>query len=266
MNLKKQSGLPISLNEEGLLDFAAPLNKVAPSVRLLQDMKEYLADASADFKKKGVYFMYRGVHLPKDKDSLAKYHLRYDLTVFRSGLIGREFIKTIGHFHPKKPGTKFSFPEVYEVISGQAIIIIQKMDDDFKKLKEIYVIETKEREKAIIPPGFGHVTCNVQNQPLVLANWTDDSFESMYEPFKEHHGAALYLMAGENKELEINQNKHYFNIPKFTKILPKNLPHFGLVKEEPMYLTGQKSPDMLQFLINPELYLDQLSLEQCYFL
>ncbi|MBI4708642.1 MAG: glucose-6-phosphate isomerase [Candidatus Portnoybacteria bacterium] len=264
ISLQQNSGLPIILNDKGSLEFKPPLEPVLPSVRKISDMREYLANPKADFAGEDVYFMYRGVFLPQDKKKFEKLHLRYDLTILKPGLIGKEFVKTIGHFHPKKPGTETRYPEVYEVISGQALFLIQKMDEEFNQINEVYFIEAKETQKAIIPPGFGHVTCNIGKEPLVMANWVENSFESIYEPFKKFHGAAYYFTAGKDGKLEIIPNKNFPSLPEINKLEPRDLSEFGLVKSEPMYKTGQKSPDMLQFIISPELYLNKLTIDLCF--
>ena len=265
MNLQPESGLPILLNENGLLEFQPPLEPVLPSVRKIADMRDFLFDQQASFSDgENVYYMYRGVCLTQDKEKFKKAHLRYDLTVIKPGLLGKEFSRTIGHFHPFKPGTKIRYPEIYEVIFGRALFEIQKMNDDFTKLTEVYLIEANQGEKIIFPPGFGHISINATPQNLVLANWLDESFESDYRPYDKYNGPAYYLMADEAGNLAIKPNKEYLNIPPLIKLKPKDLSSLGLKKSEPMYLTGQNSPNMLQFLYQPELFADQLTIDRCY--
>ena len=51
--------------------------------------------------------------------AIAKHGLRYDVTVIRPGQIGREY-ENSRPYHPYKPNTEFTYPEVYEVLAGKA--------------------------------------------------------------------------------------------------------------------------------------------------
>jgi len=267
IDLSQKSGLPIFLNDDGLLEFHPPLAQVKPKQRVISDMRDYLANQDAIFTNgDGVYLMYGKIHLPDDHEKFEKMGIRYDLTLFYPGLIGQEFSKSIGHFHVKKPGTNVAFPEVYEVVLGRALFLIQKLDEmDAKKEKisEIYLIEAEEGKKVIFPPGFGHTTINATDEILITANW-DENTDSNYEYYKTHHGAGYYIIKSEDNKPKFLPNPNYPNIPDLKKLKPLDLPYFGLYKGKPMYLTGQNSPDMLQFIIKPELYLEQLTFENCY--
>jgi len=265
LDLKKNLSLPISLNENGLLEFYEPLPPMVPKKRTLADMKSFLADPGAKFGGDSVYDMYRGVHLPQDQANFEKLHLRFDITVFHPGMLGKEFCKTAGHYHPFKQGTSVRYPETYEVAKGKALFLMQRMDDAFSNVLEIYAIEVNEGQDVVFLPGFAHFLINPTEDILITSNWSGDNFDSFYEPVAKYHGAAYYVFKGESGKPEFVPNKNYSSVPELKKLRPKELPHFGLVNNQPAYATGQKSPDMLQFLINPELYLKELTIENCYF-
>jgi glucose-6-phosphate isomerase len=265
LDLQEKINLPVSLNENGLLEFRPPMEAMSPARRTSADMKNYLADSNATFEGESVYDMYRDICLPQDKENIKKAGLRFDITVFHPGMLGREYCKTIGHYHPYKPGTKVRYPETYEVISGNAIFLMQRMDDSFNKLLDVYAVEVKEKEDVIFLPGFAHFLINATDRPLVTSNWSGRDFESLYEPVAKFHGAAYYLVRGADGQPQFIQNINYKDIPPLIKLGPKELPQFGLINDQPAYITGQKTPDMLQFLIAPELYQDELSIENCYY-
>lgn len=265
-DLQKKSGLPILLNENGLLEFHEPLKPVAPAGRTPADMRDFLDDKNATFPTQTVYDMYRDIHLPQDEEAFKNAQIRFDMTVFHPGMLGKEFCKTIGHYHPEKPGTRVRYPETYEVVLGKGLFLMQKMDDSFNKVLDIYAIEVVEGQDVIFLPGFAHFLINTTQEILITSNWSASCFESEYEPVAKYHGAAYYVIKGTGGEPEFVKNQSYQDVPPLKKLRPKELPQFGLVYNQPAYATGQKSPDMLQFLIKPELYLNQLTQEQCYFL
>ena len=150
-----------------------------PDIRRLYDLKKVLYDQEWLEKSENfeVYYMYRGI---KEKNGL-----RYDITVIPHLMLGVEFNKTKGHYHPEKYG------EIYQVLSGKAFYLMQKINDK-KEIVDIYAVEAKEKECAIVPPGYGHVTINHGKETLEMANWIYPNFEYKYEPIEEKKGAAYY--------------------------------------------------------------------------
>ncbi|MDD5589646.1 MAG: glucose-6-phosphate isomerase family protein [Candidatus Portnoybacteria bacterium] len=256
------SGLPIFLNDDGSLIFKSPLEEKRPSFRRLEDMREYLADPEASFDRDSIYEMYRQIFLPADAEKFKKANLRFDLTVFHPGKLGCEFSKTIGHFHPKNQAG-LNYPEIYEVLSGTAYFLIQKMDDSFEKILEAYLIKVNEGQHAVFPAGFGHVTINATDKELVTANFVAD-VEGIYQPYKTRRGAAYYLLQNKEGNLEIQPNKNYKNLPALKNLKPKETPEFSAMDGQPMYISGQSNINMLEYLNKPELYSDKLSIQNCF--
>ena len=208
--------------------------------------------------------MYRGVKLKKDAVAFKKSGLQYDITVINPGLIGNEFIKTIGHSHPNKPRAKITYPEIYEVIKGDALFLFQEINPIGKHAK-IYLIKAGPGKKAIVPPGFGHISINIGSEPLVLANIQATNFKSDYNFFKKHRGAGYYITNNKKikENIRINQlnphksasfllkkNPNYKNKFSLRIVKPKNL--FGL--KMPLYKEFIKNPEEFDFLKNPEKY------------
>ena len=92
------------------------LKKQKPDIRFLDDMKQVLADQEWAKKAQNfeAYYMYRKV---KKKGSL-----KYNITIIPARMLADEFIKTKGHYH------KAGHPEVYIVLEGHAIYLMQKPD------------------------------------------------------------------------------------------------------------------------------------------
>ncbi|MFQ6079759.1 MAG: glucose-6-phosphate isomerase family protein, partial [Thermodesulfobacteriota bacterium] len=114
IDLSTISSLPIKLDSRSpKLWFSKGLVSKESVSRRIGDMREVMIDPEAKGPEK-LYTMYTNVRFPKDENTLRSNNLRYDLTVIRSGFIGNEFIKTLGHYHPVLPGQGISYPEVYE--------------------------------------------------------------------------------------------------------------------------------------------------------
>ncbi len=252
-DLKKPSGLPISLNNQGKLSFDYPKLASKPAVRKASDMKEVIYKFTPAMADRELYYMYRDIAFENDREKIIDAGLRYDITVMDYRPLGLELIKTKGHYHPEIGGLELSYPEVYEVLFGKAYYLIQRPSkSDFSVIKENYLIKAKAGEHVVIPPNFGHVTINPGPDPLVMSNWVDRSFESGYDEYQKYQGGSYYLLKSETEEYQIDKNSNYEKVPKLKVISPKQLPKLGLLNSNPMYGIAKSDISRLDFLSNPD--------------
>jgi glucose-6-phosphate isomerase len=233
---------------EIILEFGT--KKVKPTARMLFDLKEVVYDRKWLSQSENIelYYMYRDLSLSKNDAVTIKEHgLRYDITIIPPRTLGREFVKTAGHYHPGVPGTDVTFPEIYEVLNGEAYYIMQKVENG--SLKDVVLIKAKEGDKVIIPPGYGHLTINASNRVLKMANWVARDFESVYSPIKEKGGGAYYLLQD-----GIFKNPTYGHVPEIRICTPANLMEIGLQKGKEMYGLV-KNISKLEFLTCPQKYM-----------
>lgn len=176
---------------EKILDFGG--KRIRPDIRRLYDMKEVIYDKEflENAENIELYYMYRGVFLDEtDKKTMEENNLRYDITIIPPMKIGKEFVKTAGHYHPFIPGTNVTYPEVYEVLEGEAHYLLQKKEND--KITDVVLVSAGKNEKVIIPPGYGHVTINPSKNVLKMANWVASGFLSRYEHIKKNAGCWIF--------------------------------------------------------------------------
>ena len=259
LNLEKISGLPIEMTEDYRLKFCPPLMEITPALRKFMETKHVTMESLNKSDEEELYYMYRDIYLPEDKDFIRKNHIRYDITVIPPIKLGMEFNKTVGHYHPIIPGKEVAYPELYEVLHGEGLFLIQKMDRDYKNLLNILAIRASTGQKVIYPPNYGHVIVNIGTDVLITANWVSDQFhESLYEPVREKHGMAYYVVESQKRQFDLVPNPNYISHPPIRTISTFD-PDLGFLNNEPMYKTGMKYPDRLEFLNRPEKYAIQLS-------
>ncbi|MFA4827474.1 MAG: glucose-6-phosphate isomerase family protein [Candidatus Shapirobacteria bacterium] len=277
-NLSAVSGLPINI-KDGKLLLVKNVSFLPVQTRTLGEAKFFLKNPNAKTKAKNLYLMYRGVHFKKDALVFKKNNCSYDITAINSGLLDKEYIKTIGHHHPLKPKTNVSFPEIYEVIHGQALFLFQEIFSKSKS-KRVFLIKVGQGEKIIVPPGFGHVSINTTNKLLVLANIQATGFKSDYKLFKKHRGAAYYItnnrqLITNNKKIKENIRINQLNPHKSASFLLKKNPNYKnkfslkIVKPKkifktPLYQAFIKNPKKFDFLNNPEKHKSFLALKNLF--
>ena len=238
-SLKDKSGLPILLDGNSLV-FEEYLEEVKPSIRTLEQMRPVLKDGKISSPSE-CYYMYRNVCREENREMIEGSGLRHDITVIPALMLGSEFNKTFGHFHPKQPEKEVSYPEVYEVLYGRGHFILQAEDST-----KFFVIDAKAGEKVLIPPGFGHVTINPSKECLVVSNWVCSGFESDYSVFEKKNGAIYYETKGGWVE-----NKKYPFLPQIEYEDPQDLSALGFEENVPMYKMVN-SLEKLDFLKNPD--------------
>ncbi len=216
---------------------------VEPDIRTFGQMRPVLAFPE---KKSGLdpdsptYFMYRGI----DRFQ----HIRYDITRILSLDLAGERNKTFGHVHPKsQKGT--AWPEIYEVLSGSAHFLIQKVSQ--LGVEDAVLLPGKKGDRFLIPPGYGHVTINAGKGDLVLSNLVSDQFASDYSMFAQRRGACFYEMT----EGKLEKNRNYGtgfeirrgNVLKFSS-------SFGCFRPflKNSLLKAAKNWEDIEFLQNPE--------------
>jgi len=264
-SLERASGLPIAFDPvTNHIQTPANVSLGAVSERTQSELAPFLAD-DTPATNEVVYTVYRNIARANDQSAIERAKLRYDITVIPPGSFRgprREFFRTAGHYHAKKPGTAVAYPEVYEVIAGRAYWVIQKPADDDATIEAVYAIEAGPGEKAIMLPGFGHVSVNAFSEPLVMANWISNAFEYDYEPFRRLRGAAYWICDGDGT-IAFEPNVNYRAVPNLAKLRPQENPELGLVRHQPLYTLAARL-DALAFLNTPEGFSASLTLDRCY--
>ena len=201
--------------------------------------KKWLENQKENFD---LYYMYRDLTREEDKTLYQEHTVRFDVTIIPPNTLGMEYIKTAGHFHPEaKQG--HSFPEAYEVMNGEGLYVLQKDTVDPKTNEiEIIFINAIAGDQVLIPPGYGHVTINTSaTETLVMNNLVSSDFSSIYDPVKEHEGAAYFYL----KTNDWKKNPNYDQEVFLNEVQP------GRIDKKPFYLSFIEKPDKWIFLNKP---------------
>jgi glucose-6-phosphate isomerase, archaeal len=262
IDLKQISGLPLSLTDDFHLQIGEGAKQAGPSiVRKFSEMQPVLFDRNAKSDRDDMYYVYRGICMSEDENKIAGLHLTYDVTVLPPLMLGEEYNKTVGHYHANIEGTKIAHPEMYEVLNGKGLFLLQKMDADMKNVVTILAIEGKTGDKIIYPPNYGHIIVNTSDEPLVTANWLSTDYKPLYEPVKDRQGMAIYVIKGTDGAVTFVKNENYADQPLMRPINTTETirNEFGIDTKEPMYTMGMRNPELLDFLNHPLKYAVQLS-------
>ncbi len=146
-----------------------------------------------------------------------------NITVWEPGLVGKEYIKTYGHYHVGK------LDETYWVLFGQGIALLQKLATNSQgnmivdTVEEFKAVSVKQSDSVYMPTGYGHLVANIGTTYFVTADDSPVNFEEKdptslpghadYELVKQMQGFAYYVIE-ENGKPGLVRNKKYKQIKK----------------------------------------------------
>ncbi|NYZ78509.1 glucose-6-phosphate isomerase [Candidatus Micrarchaeota archaeon] len=222
--------------------------RLPSDVRTVGQMRALLQDrvfAAGAPSNRGLYYMHRGVCMPRDAKLFARFNIRYDVMVFPKGSLGGELSKTFGHYHPPavfKP--KLSYPELYEVLYGEALFLLQRRGS-----AESVLVRARAGEKVLIPPNWGHVSMNARpSKTLVEVNLIFPDFKADYKPYVKNRGASHYVLANGVAV----KNPHYGKV-RLREVSARDWSPKWLDVKESIYALFLKKPGDFAFLRDPRL-------------
>jgi len=188
-------------------DYKQLIQNRTPDVRHLFDMKEVVYDKEwlKAAPNDELYFMYRKVN---EDNGLVNH-----VTVVPAKMLGKEYIKTKGHYHSED-----NYGEVYKVLQGKGIFLAQKKKDDPGIIEDVFYVKAEKGEYVVIPSGYGHVMINDSLGDLVTIDWSSEKCKGDYSLIVEKEGACyFYTKSGWMK------NNNYKTVPELRSEEPKRL-------------------------------------------
>ncbi len=260
------SGLPIFYHEETKeLTFENELTCEGSSKKTVGQMVDLLKDGTRLQEEEYMYSAYRNIVFPHHKELLKQYDIRYDITAIGPGTINGEYKKTSGHYHGYIDNEGLPYAEVYEVIKGEILFILQKtMNFDHEEepvIVRIRVIHAKAGQSVIIPPFYGHGSINVTEETAMFSNLAVVSCPLLYEPIRAKHGLSVYIMK-DRASYQVIPNKNYLYAPEAKVIEPVENKELGIEFGVSCYRNFINHPEKYDFLLHPSPYVE--SIEKMY--
>jgi len=157
-------------------------------------------------------------------------------------------MKTAGHYHPLVPGGSVTYPELYEVLEGEAVYLLQSQD-----LGDVVAINASAGDKVLVPPNYGQVTINRSNKKLKMANFVAGNFSSLYGPIKEKAGGAYFFT--KDGWIKNERCPEAAELRRVEAPNSRSLARLGLTKGREMYPL-LKEKGRLEYLTRPDEHLE----------
>jgi glucose-6-phosphate isomerase len=189
-------GLPAALDPEtAALTFGAGVAVEETTVRSLGAARDAYADPLP--QSAPLYHMANGITPMDEADPTSK--LRFELTSLRPGLIGPEWVKTIGHLHDTAPDG-VGYPELYEVVAGDGLFLVFRphearltLDVTSQLACTCALIAADTGDRFVIPPGWHHLAINPGQSAFVFADIVARAVRPDYSVPRTLRGAPVYF-------------------------------------------------------------------------
>ena len=213
-DLTARAGLPIRL-AGGRLHPGEGVVVEEDLVRRRWQMRDVLAAGVGRQGRRVEYHMLNGVRTVADRQ-LERLHLRYELTAMLGLPLGWEAAKTLGHVHVAPPRTSIGYPEIVEVLHGEAGFLIQDfaMTTGGPRSRRAWLVRALPGDWVVLPPDLAHVTIDLGAGPLVFSDVIDRRARGVYAGVAQARGFAWYVAA----DGEFRPNPRYTETPPIEEI------------------------------------------------
>jgi glucose-6-phosphate isomerase len=249
IDLASVAGFPLELDTEALDIAAGGGIRFDRIVRRKSQMQAVLMEPDAIGDEVELYYNFTLANAGSYAEVFRRYNLTFACVLLPPMKIGREYVKTHGHYHPKMPGSSLSYPEVYTHYYGRLYLLLhRRIGDDPARLDDCALYEMQPGRSIMVPPGYLHVLINPADEPALMAGlYCKDSYPQ-YEPVVQMRGAAFYLVNGNGSE-QLTQNRRYQVCPPLGRLDDLTGSAFAPPREDaPLWASFVKEPQMYVML------------------
>jgi glucose-6-phosphate isomerase, archaeal len=136
-----------------------------------------------------------------DHEALQSRMLLFGVVAYARGRLGEEPVRSQGHVHCVSSHSGWSPPELYEIWSGRAVILMQEHPAD--NPGRVYAVEAGTGEKVLVPPGWAHATISADRHRPLFGALCDREFGFEYEQLRKRRGLAWYPLAISQHALDL---------------------------------------------------------------
>ena len=218
--------------------------------RRLDSIRPSLSDPQCDGPDP-VYAIAMDVGTENQRGTLIDRNLLFGAVTYAAGRLGSEPIRSQGHIHAISKSCGRSTPELYEIWSGRAVILMQESANDDPG--RCFAVVAAPGEVVVVPPNWAHATISADPlQPLTFGAWCVRDFGFDYRSVREHGGLAWFpRIAGDSLAWE--QNPRY---PVHRELIIKSpSPYLNLGLRPGLSIWQQylQNPESVMWVPHPEL-------------
>lgn len=161
--------------------------------------------------------------------------------------MGLEAAKTAGHVHDRPQGGAIGYPEIVEVLHGEAGFLIQDLavDESGARSTRAWLVRARPGDRVILPPDLAHATIDLGAGPLVFSDVIDRRAQGIYSGVAAARGFGWYVSA----DGRLRPNPRYARPPRIEEVAARD---WSAPSPGPLYRAFRDDPGSLAWLSEPE--------------
>lgn len=221
-----------------------------PELRSLDAIRPSLRDPHCDGPNE-VYAIAMDVGTEEARPGLLELNLLFGAVTYAAGTLGQEPVRSQGHIHAVSASCGSSTPELYEIWSGSAVILMQETADDDPGRS--FAVAAGPGDLVVVPPGWAHATISADAaQPLTFGAWCVRDFGFDYIGVRAHSGLAWFPRVTADG-LAWERNEAYPLRRELDAHGARDYPELGLERGTPIWSQYVAEPERVLWVARPEL-------------
>jgi len=197
-----------------------------------------------------VYAIAMDVGTNDRREDLLARNLLFGVVTYAAGQLGQEPVRSQGHVHAVSASCGHSTPELYEIWSGRAVILMQESDGDDPG--RCFAVEAGPGETVVVPPAWAHATISTDPaQPLTFGAWCVRDFGFDYVGVRAHGGLAWFPLLTD-AGLSWQRNPRYPVERPLERKAPADYAQLGLRSGQPIWRQYLENPDSVMWVPQPQ--------------
>jgi glucose-6-phosphate isomerase, archaeal len=222
--------------------------------RRLNDIRPSLRDPQCSGPDP-VYAIAMDVGTDDRRDDLQVRNLLFGVVTYAAGRLGDEPVRSQGHVHAVSPSCGQSTPELYEIWSGQAVILMQEKSGDDPG--RCFAVAAGPGEQVVVPPDWAHATISADpSVPLTFGAWCVRDYGFDYRGVRSRGGLAWFPLCAENG-LTWEFNARYAVFRELIRKRANDYRALGLRRGVPIWQQYLDDPASIQWVARPQRMADR---------
>ncbi|MDA3874884.1 MAG: glucose-6-phosphate isomerase [Kiritimatiellae bacterium] len=197
-----------------------------------------------------VYAIAMDVGTEDRRKDLLQRNLLFGVVTYAAGQLGDEPVRSQGHIHAVSASCGCSTPELYEIWSGTAIILMQEYAEDDPG--RCFAVTAEPGETVVVPPNWAHATISADpTRPLTFGAWCVRDFGFDYCGVRAHGGMAWFACLVDTG-LVWNPNPRYPVLRELICKRPSEYADLGLRSGIPIWQQYLEDPDSVMWVPDPQ--------------
>lgn len=254
IDLTAQAGFPLLLDADALEVITPGEVGFTRETRRMGEMRAILHEPSTLPDTTPVYWNFKLREAGSAEPEISQLRLTFGLVCLPPLKIGREYVKTHGHYHSAMPGSEIAFPEVYTHFYGEIYLYMQRRRQGSTALLDDCVLYRMIPGHSImIPPGYAHILINPSGKPALMAGLYALDALHEYDPIRKTAGGAYYFIE-QDAEIKAISNPNYLECPPLREVEELNGTRFAPPAGNlPLWSAFIQDPQCFAFITNPDL-------------